>query len=169
MNQTDLNNLIPQDFADNSRVWIFQSNRPFGEQEEKEINEQLYHFYAQWKAHGKDVKGWGKLLFKWFIVIIADEDAAEPVSGCSTDDMMRVIKSLERQYQVNLFDRLSLTFLVKDKVEILPMLQVQYALDKGYITDDTLLFNNLVATKSELLSNWMQPLKESWLASKVEL
>jgi len=160
--------LLPAGFADGSRVWIYQSSRPFSEKEELEINEQLHHFYAQWQAHGAPVKGWASLLFRRFIVLMADEtDVA--VSGCSTDSSVRVIKSIERQYEVNLFDRLSITFLVKGQPEVLPMGQVQYAIDKGYINGDTLLFNNLVATKAEMLHNWLQPLNYSWLRDRVQL
>ena len=168
MNNYDLNALIPAGFADESRVWIYQSSRPFSEKEELEINEQLHHFYAQWQAHGAPVKGWAKLLFRRFIVLMADETHVN-VSGCSTDSSVRVIKSIERQYDVNLFDRLSITFLVKDQPEVLPMGQVQYAIDKGYINGDTLLFNNLVATKGEMLKNWLQPLNYSWLRTRVQL
>jgi hypothetical protein len=164
----DLNALIPTEFSDNSRVWIYQGSRPFSEKEELEINEQLHHFYIQWEAHGAPVKGWAKLLFRRFIVIMADETRVE-VSGCSTDSSVRVIKSIERQYEVNLFDRLSITFLVKEKPEVLPMGQVQYAIDKGYIDGETLLFNNLVATKADMFRNWLQPLKYSWLKDRVQL
>lgn len=168
MNNYDLTPLVPADFADNSRVWIYQSSRPFSEKEELEINEQLYQFYAQWQAHGAPVKGWAKLLFRRFIVMMADESDVE-VSGCSTDSSVRIIKSIERQYDVNLFDRLSITFLVKGQPEVLPMGQVQYAIDKGYISGDTLLFNNLVATKGDLFRNWLQPLSFSWLKDRVQL
>ncbi len=83
MNNYDLAPLIPADFADSSRVWIYQSSRPFSEKEELEINEQLFQFYAQWQAHGAPVKGWAKMLFRRFIVMMADESNVE-VSGCST-------------------------------------------------------------------------------------
>ncbi len=168
METMELKGLIPQGFADNARVWIYQSSRAFIEKEEREVNEQLYQFYTQWQAHGAPVKGWAKLLFRQFIVILADETDVE-VSGCSTDSSVRVVKSLERQYDVNFFDRMMITFLVKNKSEMLPFSQVQYALDKGYINKDTLIFNNVVTTKQELLEKWLVPLSESWLASKVSI
>lgn len=164
----DLKDLIPADFPDHARVWIYQSSRPFSDKEEQEINEQLEQFYRQWQSHGAEVRGWAKLLYRQFIVVMADESGAH-VSGCSTDGMVRIIKSLERQYSVDLFDRLSITFLVKGKPEMLPLGQVQYALDKDYINGDTILFNNTVQTKEELMSRWQQPLKESWLAARVRL
>ncbi|NDC40693.1 MAG: hypothetical protein EBZ77_03945 [Chitinophagia bacterium] len=168
MYTTSLADLIPADFADSSKVWIYQSSRAFIEKEELEINEQLYQFYAQWEAHGEPVKGWAKLLYRQFIVIMADEGNVK-ASGCSIDGSVRVIKSLERQYDVNFFDRLMITFLRNDKAEMLPFNQVQYALDKGFITADTPLFNNIVTTKGELMARWQVPLKESWLKDKVAL
>src|SRR5690606_11171133 len=139
---------------------------PFIEKEQKEIDEQLHHFYEQWEAHGAPVKGWAKLLFNQFIVVMADDDVTH-VSGCSTDSMMRVIKSLERQYSVNFFDRMTVTFLKIDKAEMLPFHQVQYALDNGYLTEDSLTFNNIATTKQELLERWLVPLKQSWMAVRL--
>jgi hypothetical protein len=168
MQLEELRRQIPEDFADESRVWIYQSGRRFTDEQQKEINEQLEQFYLQWASHGTPVKGWAKLIFGQFIVVLADE-AASGVSGCSTDSMVRVIKSIERQYDTNLFDRLTLTFLVKQAPQMLPLGQVQYAIDKGYINGDTLLFNNAIATKHELLNSWLVPLKESWLGSRVQI
>lgn len=162
----EVKNLVPADFADDSRVWIFQSNRAFIEKEQKEIDEQLSQFYTQWTAHGAPVKGWAKLLFGQFIVVMADETATG-VSGCSTDGMVRVIKSLERQYDVNFFDRMMVTFLVNGKAQMLPFGQIQYAIDKGYMTPDTLIFNNVATNKMELLNIWLVPIRESWLANRI--
>lgn len=160
--------LLPQGFSDASKVWIYQSSRPFSEKEEREINEQLLQFYSQWLSHKQPVKGWAKLLFKQFIIIMADETHVT-IGGCSADDSQRMIKSMERQYSVTLFDRMTLTFLIKDKTEMLPFNQVQYAIEKGFINKDTLTFNNIATTKQELINNWIVPLSESWLAQRVAL
>ena len=69
----ELKDLIPSDFASDSKVWIFQSSRAFIEKEEKEVNEQLFQFYKQWLSHNVPVKGWAKLLYRQFIVVMADE------------------------------------------------------------------------------------------------
>jgi len=162
----ELINLIPRDFPDDSRVWVYQSSRAFIEKEEQEVNEQLFQFYAQWQSHGAPVKGWAKLLFRQFIVVLADE-SQDKLGGCSIDGAVRVIKSLERQYDVNFFDRMMLTFLIKNKAEMLPFNQVQYAIDRNFINQDTLVFNNVVLTKKELMENWLVPINQSWLATKV--
>ena len=166
--QNELKDLIPQEFGDNARVWIYQSSRAFIEKEEREINEQLHQFYTQWQSHGAPVNGWAKILFKQFIVIIADETEVM-VGGCSTDSSVRVVKSIERQYDVNFFDRMMITLLRKGKAEMLPFTQIQYAIDKGYIDKDTLLFNNIATDKKGLMETWLVPLSESWLAARVSL
>ena len=157
---------IPSELAPQSRVWIFQSSRPFNEQEEKEINEQLFQFYAQWKSHGQAVKGWATLAFRYFVIVIADETQTG-VGGCSTDAMTRIIKSFERQYSVDFFDRLTLTFLKDERPQPLPMQQVSYALQQGFLETDSLLFNNLVDTKEKLLNDWLVPLNQSWLWARL--
>ena len=159
-------NKIPADFNADSKVWIFQSNRNHTEKECEEINMQMHNFYSQWQSHGKDVKGWAEILFNRFVVVIADENVSD-VSGCSTDGMTRIIKSFENQYAVNFFDRLMLSFYVKEKVETLPLNQVKYALENSILETDTLFFNHLVDNKQKLETEWLVPLDKSWLWQRI--
>ena len=160
--------LLDGNFHPNSRVWVYQCNRLFTLNEALEIEEMLKEFTAQWKSHGTPVKGDGHLFFGQFIVLIADETATG-VSGCSTDSSIRLIKDIEQKFGVNMFDRTTLAFIIKDKVQLLPLSQLQYAVENGFINSDTLYFNNLVQTKLELESKWIVPVKDSWLAAKVKL
>ena len=158
--------LIPADFNASSRVWIYQSNRIFRINEALQTESLLEDFVANWNSHGTPVKGWANLLFGQFIVIMADETATG-VSGCSTDSSVRMIKEIETLFGVNMFDRLLLAFVVKEKVEMLPLSQLNYALEKGFIKEDTLYFNNTVLSKAALLNNWLVPVQDSWLASRL--
>lgn len=158
--------LLDGNFHPDSRVWIYQCNRLFSLNEALEIEEMLKEFTMQWKSHGTPVKGEAHLLFGQFIILIADETATG-VSGCSTDSSVRLVKDIEQKFKVNMFDRTTLAFAVKEKVELLPLSQLQYAFDNGFINGDTLYFNNLVQTKEELESKWMVPVKDSWLARKI--
>ena len=67
-----------------------------------------------------------------------------------------------------MFDRTTLAFFIKDKVQLLPMAQLQYAADNHFIESDTLYFNNLVQTREELLEKWIIPVQDSWLTRKVK-
>ncbi|NDF97724.1 MAG: hypothetical protein EB101_02105 [Chitinophagia bacterium] len=158
--------LLPQDFADESRVWIYQSPRLFSLSEALAIEERLNTFTAQWQSHGQPVKGKGFLFFGQFIVLMADESATA-VSGCSTDSSVALIKKLEQEFSTSLFDRTQLAFVVKDKIELLPLAQLEYAFEKGFISGQTLYFNNTVATKAALSSQWIIPVAKSWLAKKL--
>lgn len=159
--------LIPQEFDASSRVWIYQSTRLFSLNEVLQIEDMLNEFVQNWKSHGVPVKGYANLLFGQFIIIIADETATG-VSGCSTDSSVRVIKQIEQQFNVSMFERQTLAFIVKDKIQLLPLNQLNYAAANGFITPDTLYFNNLVDTKEKLLNNWIIPVKESLLATRIK-
>lgn len=159
-------NLLSEDFHPESRVWVYQCSRLFSLGEALDIEKKLEEFTAQWKSHGTPVKGAAHLFFGQFIILMADESATG-VSGCSTDSSVRLIKEIEQQYQVNLFERTTLAFVVKDKIQLLPLSQLQYAADNGFITPGTLYFNNLVQTKAELENNWIIPVKDSWLKTRI--
>ena len=96
---------------------------------------------------------------------MADESASG-VSGCSTDGSVRLIKEIEASFKTPLFDRLSLAFLIKEKVQVIPFSQVSYALENHFVDENTLYFNNTVGTKAELETKWIIPLRDSWLADK---
>jgi hypothetical protein len=158
--------LIPEDFHPASKVWIYQSSRLFTLSEALQIEEILEEFTGSWKSHGTPVKGYANLLFGQFVVLMADERATA-VGGCSTDTSVHMIQQIEQLTRVNLFDRQMLAFVVKDAIQLLPLSQLNYAVGNGFIANDTLYFNNLISTKEELLSKWMIPVKESWLASRI--
>jgi hypothetical protein len=160
--------LLPADFAPDSRVWIYQSSRLFFMSEAIQIEDLLNNFIAKWNSHGTPVKGFGTLFFGQFIILMADENATG-VSGCSTDSSVHLMKEIEQLYQVSLFDRQNLAFVIKDKIQLLPLNQLHYAYNNQFINSDTLYFNNLVQTNNELKTNWLIPVKESWLSKKILL
>jgi len=163
----ELNDHIPADFDDHSKVWIYQSSRLFLMSEAFAIEDMLNNFIAGWKSHGAPVKGYANLFFGQFIVLMADETQST-VGGCSTDSSVHVIKAIEQQFKVNMFDRQNLAFIIKDKVQLLPLSQLKYAAENNFITADTLYFNNTVLTKKELLEKWIVPVKDSWLAKRLQ-
>jgi len=161
-------NQLPGDFNDSSRVWIYQSSRLFLLSEALQIEEILENFVDGWKSHGASVKGYANVFFGQFIVLMADETATG-VGGCSTDSSVRMIKEIEQRMKVQLFERQNLAFYVKEKIQLLPLSQLPYAVENKFIDEDTLYFNNTVLTKKEMLQNWIIPVKESWLAKRFNL
>jgi len=158
--------LIPKDFDDNSRVWVYQSNRLFSIKEALQLEEQLENFAKEWNSHGSAVKSYANLFFGQFIILMADETHVK-VGGCSTDSAFRFIKNLEKDYHVELLDRQTLAFIVNEKIQLIPLAHVNYSIEHDFITPDTLYFNNTILTKKELLENWIIPVKDSWLAQRI--
>ena len=158
--------LLPADFNDESRVWIYQSSRLFTISEALQIEEILRELVENWKAHGASVKGYANLFFGQFIILIADENSF--VSGCSIDSVVRIIQQIEKQFGVEMFNWQNLAFVVKDKVQIIPRQQFNYAIENNFITPQTLFFNNVVASKKELQNNWIIPVEQSWLKAKIK-
>jgi hypothetical protein len=162
----EFKHLLNKDFDPSSRVWVYQSSRLFTISEALQIEEMINEFAQNWLSHGVPVKGAAHLFFGQFVVLMADE-LATGVSGCSTDSSVRLIKEIEKVFGVNMFDRLALAFILEDKVQILPMPQLKYAVEQGFITADTLFFNNVVLTKEQLENSWIIHAKDSWLAKKI--
>lgn len=160
--------LLPEDFSPYSRVWVYQCSRQLMLSEALDMEPLLEDFCKQWQSHGARVKAYGNLFFGQFLVLMADETAAT-VSGCSTDSSVRFVKSMEEQFHVSFFDRTSLAFFSKEKVQMLPTNQLQYAFDNGFIQPETLYFNNLVQNKKELEQDWIIPVKHSWLAKRLNI
>ncbi len=159
--------LLPVDFSDDSRVWIYQASRLFTLSEALHIEDMLNDLVTNWKSHGTPVKGYANLFFGQFIILMADE-AATGVSGCSIDSSVRIIQQIEKQFSVEMFNWQNLAFVVKDKVQVIPRQQFNYAIENNFITPDTLFFNNVVNNKTELKNNWIIPIKESWLKTKIK-
>jgi hypothetical protein len=147
---------------------VYQSSRMFTLSEALEIEALLNKFSSEWRSHGQEVYAYCNLFFGRFVVLMADESHAT-VGGCSTDASVRFIKELGQRFNVDFFNRTNLAFVINEKVEALPMNQLQYALANYFINPETLYFNNLVATKEQLENQWIVPVKDSWIASKLPM
>lgn len=164
----EFKNLLPDNFSDNSRVWVYQSSRLLSLPEALDAEELINNFVAEWHAHGASVKAYGNLFFGQFLILMADETDTT-VSGCSTDSSVRFVKDLGQKFGVDFFNRSMLAFVINDKLQQLPLGQLAYAVHNNFITPDTLYFNNTVLTKKDLENNWLVPVKNTWLAQRLKL
>lgn len=164
----DLSTILPAHFADAARVWIYQSNRPFTDAETAAITAEVQAFAQSWLSHGAPVKAFATVLYNQFIVLMADETQTS-VGGCSTDSSVRLIKAIEQELGVDLFNRQLLAFMMDGNIQLIPLAQLNEATQNGTITADTLYCNNTVLTKKELEQQWLVPVKESWLNGKIRM
>ena len=146
---------------DTSRVWIYQSNRPFTTEEAADLQNFIDKFVAQWTTHNEPLTAYGELLHQQFVVLMVDESNLG-ASGCSIDSSVHFIKAIEKQYGVNMFDRMNFTYKQGDQIKTAPRAILEELYQKGEINDDTLVFDNLVKNKGEFEARWIVPLKDSW-------
>lgn len=158
--------LLPGSFSGESRVWVYQASRTLTVSEALEAEEMIKDFCEDWRSHGAEVQAYGNLFFGQFLILMADETKAA-VSGCSTDSSVRFVKELEKKFNIDFFNRTNLAFWIKDKVQLLPLGQLAYALENNFIGPDTLYFNNTVLNKEQLENSWIIPVKDSWLANRL--
>lgn len=150
-----------KELSPNSKVWVYQSSRSFTATEAIEIQEQVNNFVQHWAAHGKGLRAFGKVYYQQFVVLVVEESTAK-ASGCSIDSSVHFLKSLGQKYKTTFFDRLLIAFWKGDKVITTTRLGFQELIAKGEVTDETIVFNNMVQTKADLESSWQIPLSASW-------
>ena len=148
-------------FSPQSRVWVYQSNREFTTSEVAEIQEKLDAFTAQWQAHGQQLKAKAEIIHNFFIVITVDERASN-VTGCSIDASVRILKEIEEQYNLDLFNRFNMAYIADGKVVTLNKEDFETLVSIKKITPDTIVFNNTVQTLEEFETKWQVPFAQSW-------
>ncbi|MAX71493.1 MAG: ABC transporter ATPase [Flavobacteriaceae bacterium] len=146
---------------DESRVWIYQANRSFSEEELIELNKQLDTFIEAWTAHGKDLEAGYKIVYKRFIIIALNQDLNK-ATGCSIDASVHFIQELEKQYNVDLMDKMNVSFKQGEFVAYKPLLDFKKMAQQKAVSKNTIVFNNLVTNIAEFKENWEVPASESW-------
>ncbi len=148
---------IPAD----ARVWVYQSNRNLSDAEVKIIENSGIDFIADWTAHGANLKASFDILYNRFIIIAVDEKQAV-ASGCSIDKSVHFVKELEKQYHLNLFDRLQVAYRKGNEIASCSLSEFEKLASQHAVNESTIVFNNMVNTKSAFDNEWEVPLKQSW-------
>ena len=144
-----------------TRIWIYQSNEPFPEQEVPKIQQQVQDFAQQWISHNRQLRAHSDVLHNRFVVLMVDESQAD-ASGCSIDKSVYFLKDLQAQYGVDLFDRMQFSYLDGEDVKTVPKEVFAKLYAEGSIHDDTPVFDTLVSNKGDFDSDFIKPLGKSW-------
>ncbi|MGB0525851.1 MAG: hypothetical protein ACPGJS_22920 [Flammeovirgaceae bacterium] len=152
-----------EEMPNHARVWVYQIDRQLTDDEAKNISITLEQFINNWQAHGTDLKASFQLPYNRFIIIAADQEHYTP-TGCSIDASVAVIRQIEQQYGLNLFDRMAVAFKRKDEIETFRMNQLKELAHAGDLEAEHITFNNLVENVGQLHSAWEVPAKETWLS-----
>lgn len=144
-----------------SRVWIYQANRSFSEKEISQLKEQLNIFIEAWTAHGKDLQAGYKIVYKRFIVLALNQNLNK-ATGCSIDASVHFIQELEKQYKVDLMDKMNVSYKQGEFIAHKTLIDFKKMAKNNSVSKTTIVFNNLVTNIAEFNENWEVPASESW-------
>ena len=150
-------NTLPEE----SRVWIYQANRSFTDTELDEIKTKLDQFLERWTAHGSDLNAGYTIKYKRFIVIALNQLLSK-ATGCSIDASVHFIQQLEKDYDVDLMDKMNVSYKQGDYVAYKTLSDFRKMAKDKAVSKNTIVFNNLVTNIAEFNENWEVPAHESW-------
>jgi hypothetical protein len=154
--------LVPfEDLPLESRIWIYQSNRKFTNEEMIEIENDLSQFLSNWSAHGTSLESSFQLKYNRFIIIAVNQEV-QAATGCSIDASVAFIQGLEQKYEVDLLDKMNVAFKQGEFITYKTLLEFKKLAKEKAVSENTIVFNNLVNSIEEWNENWEIPANESW-------
>ena len=155
---TDFNNI-----PDDSRVWIYQSNKDFSDSDIKIIENKTTLFIDNWKAHGNDLQASYLIKERRFLVIAVNEKF-NPIGGCSIDYSLQLVNDISNTINLNLLDRLLVNYRSENKIKSISLRDLKNKIKNGSLSPETIIFNTTVKTKKELSSDFELKISSSWLS-----
>ena len=153
---------VPFDtLPEESRIWIYQSNRKFSDEELAEIEVDLKQFIENWAAHGTSLTASYLLKYNRFIILAVNQEQ-QVATGCSIDASVVFIQGLEKKYNVDLLDKMNVTFKVGEHVAHKTLIDFKKMAKDKAVTGETIVFNNLVNNLAEFNESWETPASYSW-------
>ena len=146
-----------------SRIWIYQSDRELTDSEVVAITNVLTNFIENWQAHGNSLVSSFEIRHKRFLILAVNEELTK-ATGCSIDKSVALMKAIEDEFKISLFDRTKVAYFDKeDKITITSLSKLKELVIEQKITSDTIIFDNLVQIKEQLDSQWQNKASSTWL------
>lgn len=146
-----------------ARVWIYQSNRKFNEQEKEIINKMSTEFVEQWTRHGENVRGSFTLKYDQFLIIAVDQNFVE-VSGCSIDASVKLVQQIQVNFQVDMLNKLAIAYRENEQIKIASISEFTALAKSGAVHKETIVYNNMINSKKGVDTLWEVPAIQSWHA-----
>ena len=151
-----------EDLQPKARVWVYQSDRKFTEEEISFMLLAGKEFVSAWTAHNHALKSSIKIFHQQFIVLAVDEEFSA-ASGCSIDKSFHFIQTLESKLNLSLLDKSNIAFHINNEVKLFKITAIKSLIEKDKIKPDDQVFNNLVTNKLALEESWLIAAKNSWM------
>ncbi|MEX1192390.1 MAG: hypothetical protein WEA99_10485 [Brumimicrobium sp.] len=143
-------------FPDDSRVWLYQTNRPLTNNETEIISKSLEEFIQEWAAHGNKLWGDAAVINPYFVAI-AVNDKLTPPSGCSIDASVKKMKELGELVEVDFFTRMKIAIDTESGIQQIDFNELK---DREDI-DAIKIYDPLMSSLGEIRNNWPTRLAKS--------
>ena len=150
-----------ENLTEESKIWIYQSNRKFSDEEMAEIDTELKAFIENWAAHGTSLEASYELRYNRFIVLAVNQEN-QIATGCSIDASVQFIQNLEKKFDVDLLDKMNVTFKLGEHVAHKTLIEFKKMAKEKAVSENTIVFNNLINTVGEYQDFWEVPAMDSW-------
>ena len=156
-----------EELKGNGRIWIYFSKRPLAAEESQAIQQKMDDFCSGWAAHGSALRSQFEIHFDQLLILGVDEHFEE-ASGCSIDSSVQMFREIDQEYQLDLFNRMNLAFLEGNKVQNIPVSELNSAYEQGQLNPESILLDNSISTLDQLRNRWKIPFKESWAFKRIK-
>tara|TARA_Y100000389_G_scaffold188590_1_gene211363 strand:+ start:339 stop:821 length:483 start_codon:yes stop_codon:yes gene_type:complete len=151
--------ILPED----SRVWVYQSDRDFTQVEIKIIEDKTSQFLDNWKAHGNDLQASYLIKDKRFLIIAVNEKF-NPIGGCSIDYSLQLVNDISSTINLDLLDRLTVNYRSENVIKSVNLRDLKNKIKSRTFSSETVIFNTTIKTKKDLITDFEIKLRSSWLS-----
>jgi hypothetical protein len=145
-----------------ARLWVFAAERVLTTDERARFLETVDAFLEGWQAHRHPLTSARDFRYDRFLLIAVDEQAAG-VSGCSIDALVREIKGVESTLGVKLVDHGPVLYREGERIVRLPRDEFATLARAGRVTPDTPVFDNTITRVDDVRAGrWERPASSSW-------
>ena len=146
----------------NAKVFIFQADRKLTSSDIEVISVEMDLFIPKWATHGEELTAEYTVQNNYFL-IVGNDEAKMATSGCSKDSLTHVIQSIGGKLNIDFFNRLNIAYQTRSgDFKLTNMFNFKKMMQKNEIKQNTIVFNNLIEFKSDLLDRWKVEVKNSW-------
>lgn len=150
------------ELPDHARLWVFAAERPLRPTEAARLLDATDAFLDAWHAHQVPLTCARDWRHDQFLLVAVDE-AAAGVSGCSIDALVRTMKGLGEELGVRLFDHASVFYRDADEVRRASRERFADAASEGVVSPQTIVFDNTVGSVGALRAGeWERPASAAW-------
>lgn len=144
--------------SENSRVFIYPGSRKFYEQEIDSLTTKLTQFCESMEG----VEMAFVIKYQRFIVFVVSDQT--PLNLDQQNSMVELIQEIEAEYEMSLLDKVNVCFKQGQYAQVKEIPEFKKLIRNKAVSKNTIIFDNMLHTKSEFETIWESEAKNSWIA-----